>query len=158
MSGGQLSDNESVSSCSNSAPIAYRMGFEYGLHKFCTFEQGLFEGEHGDQPSLSCREPKWEQYQEGFLTGRQIFGANQRLELINTELQLTRKHLLDVPSKGGTDALAAVDHERITMLRGEIARLVTERDFETRRLTSLKNSLKLASRNSLSSLQVVSRQ
>ncbi|MEM7083913.1 MAG: DUF2799 domain-containing protein [Pseudomonadota bacterium] len=155
MSGGQLDDNEPVYACSNSAPIAYRMGFEYGLEKLCSYEQGLFEGEHGDEPLPNCRDSKWQRYHHGFLTGREIYAGHQRLELITTELRLTRKQLSDVPSSSSKDVLAAVDHERVMMLRGRIANLVSERDFETRRLTSLRQSLKVNYKDGLSSLRLL---
>ncbi len=144
MSGGQLADNESVSRCNNEAPFAYRMGYEVGLDKFCTFERGLFGGEHGKAPVQSCSDSKWEEYQEGFLTGREIYATHQRLELITAQLELTRKQLWDVQSNRGTGTgtVAALDHERITVLRGAIANLASDRGLETRRLTSMRLNLK----------------
>ena len=142
MSGKQLSANGSVNNCSNEAPLAYSMGFEVGLDRFCTFERGLFGGEHGNAPAQSCSDAKWEEYQEGFLTGREIFTANQRLELIASQLKLTRRQLWDLQSNRGDGTIAATDNERINVLQNAIPDLVADRDVETRRLTSLRFNLK----------------
>lgn len=142
MSGGLISDYESVSSCGTSAPVAFKTGFEQGLEKTCTFENGLFTGEHGKTPVKSCSDSSWGQYQEGFLTGREMYSSSQRLEVIASRLALTRKHLSALQSNHATGTLAAVDHKRITVLRGDIAALVSERDTETRRLSTLQLTYK----------------
>ena len=152
MSGGQFEDHRSVNSCSNEAPLVYRMGFESGLEKYCTYEQGLFGGKHGKAPAQSCDDSKWDQYKEGFLTGREMRATNQRLEVIASQLKLKRKHLLEVQSFRGTGALAKIDHERINVLRGDIAALSSERDSANHRLFGLQSSFKFNRKSELSSL------
>jgi len=122
--------------------LAYRAGVELGLEQQCTFEQGLLVGEQGGAPVKACDTSKWDRYQEGFLAGREIYVANQRLELISSQLKLTKEHLLDAQYSHGSGALAASEHARINQLRGDIADLVSKKDSENRRLISLQYQLR----------------
>lgn len=152
MSGGNLQDNAPVNSCSGEVVLAYRAGFELGLEKYCNYEQGLSRGEVGKVPAQSCTDPKWDQYHEGFQTGRQIRATHQRLETIASQITMTRRHLQEVQSSQGAGSLALVDHERIAELRGDIARLSSERDSMNRRLFSLQSEFKYGRRAAMSAL------
>ncbi|MFK8032256.1 MAG: DUF2799 domain-containing protein [Gammaproteobacteria bacterium] len=152
ISGGHFDDHHRVNSCSNEAPLAYKMGFEAGLEKYCTYEQGLFGGQHGKAPAQSCNDARWIQYEEGFLTGREILATNQRLEVIASQLELKRMHLLDVESIQGTGPLNKVDYERVNSLRAEMAALASEKAEANSRLFSLQSGFKSKRKRELSSL------
>ncbi len=152
MSGGQYEGDRAVNSCSNEAALAYRMGFDSGLEKYCTFEQGQFGGQHGQAPAQSCNGPKWDQYQAGFLNGREIRATNQRLEAIASRLNLTRRHLVEAQSVAGMGPLSKIDNDRINALRSDIADLSSERDSANRRLFTLQSDFEYNRKRKLSSL------
>lgn len=152
MSGLVAQNRSAVSSCSNEAPLAYRMGFETGLERFCTYEMGLHGGQHGMAAAQSCGDAKWEQYSQGFLTGREILATNQQLETIASQMELTRKHLSEAQSHVGSGPLQSIDIQRVNELRKDIAVLSAERDAANRRLFTLRSDFSHSRKRELSSL------
>ena len=101
MRGNEDQSDEARNDCAaKDAPLAYRMGFDYGLKKYCTVKRGLWDGEMGQGPAESCAEPKWDEYQTGYVYGDKIFQVNNQLEAISKELEMTRTTLWELESAG----------------------------------------------------------
>ncbi|MFK8031583.1 MAG: DUF2799 domain-containing protein [Gammaproteobacteria bacterium] len=101
MGGSEDQSSEAGNDCAaKDAPLAYRMGFDYGLEKFCTYKRGIWAGEMGQGPAESCAAPKWDEYQTGYIYGHKIFEVNARLEAISKELENTRNILWNLETSG----------------------------------------------------------
>lgn len=116
------------------APLAYRLGFDYGLSKYCTFKRGLFTGEHGQAPVESCATEKWDEYQNGYLMGRELYQTNQTLESISQQLVETRSTLWDLRKNNNDPGIAA----QIQQLEATLSALLERRNRESKRLLALR--------------------
>lgn len=134
MKGSDEQSSKAKTDCSTEdAPLAYRMGFDYGLQKYCTFKRGLWAGEMGKGAAESCAQPKWDEYQTGYLTGHKIFAVNSDLESISHELETVRSQLWELESAGETQNSAPVQDKL-----ARIEQLKQQRYQASRHLMNLK--------------------
>ncbi len=132
--GNDAQSSEARNDCATEdAPLAYRLGFDYGLQKYCTFKRGLWAGEMGQEPVESCAAPKWDEYHTGFLTGHKIYKVNSDLEAISKELESLRNQLWELETAG--------ESQMSPKIRAKIARieqLKEQREQASRHLMNLK--------------------
>ena len=134
MKGSEDQSDEARNDCAaKDAPLAYRMGFDYGLKKYCTFKRGMWAGEHGQGPAESCAEPQWDEYQTGYVTGHQIFEVNSRLESISQELETARKELWELEKSG-----RPTSDRDVQAFQARIDQLKQARDQASRHLMNLR--------------------
>lgn len=138
MNGEQDQSDDANNDCAaKDAPIAYRMGFDYGLKKYCTFEKGLWAGEMGQGPAESCATPGWDEYQTGYVTGHKIFKVNTHLESISKELEATRNMLWKLESAGQTP-----DSPEIREKTARIEQLKHDREQASEHLMNLRAQIR----------------
>lgn len=125
---------EPNSCASDDAPISYRLGFDYGLNKVCTFKKGLFTGEHGKPPARMCSDDKWDEYQNGYLMGHRIHLTNSMLEDLSARIEAYRRQLWQLESAPN----ASQFQTDIQALKAIISSLIGERDSESRRLLGMR--------------------
>lgn len=105
--------------------------------KVCTFEKGLFAGEHGRYPAQACNFAAWDEYQDGYAMGRKIYETNNRLEVLSKALENSRNRLWKLESSTDGIGLKA----EISRVKSTIDSLVQVRDVESRRLVGLRSDL-----------------
>lgn len=135
LAGSTVEHTASENSCSTKgAPVAYRLGFDFGLSKMCTFDKGLFTGEHGQSPAQSCSDPQWDEYQHGYIMGHRIHQTHSRLEMISAQLADHRTRLWKLDA----DQADATNPNEKQQIEAQIKRLIAARDVESRLLTNLR--------------------
>ncbi len=134
MKGQNDQSDETPNNCAaKDAPLAYRIGFDYGLKKYCTFKRGMWAGEHGQGPAESCAEPQWDEYQTGYVTGHSIFNVNVKLEAISKKLESARTELWALEAAGRHATSSSVKAKQT-----KIEQLKRDREQASRHLTNLR--------------------
>ena len=100
----------------------------------CTFELGLFAGEHGQFPSEFCHPKIADEYHDGYVMGRKIFEASDRLEIVSKALETSRNRLWQL--EANADGIGR--QAEIARTKSTINALIQVRDFESRRLIGLR--------------------